>query len=88
MTAMKNVAAVVGGFTMSYPVDRFGRKFSFIFMNILMIACCITEMFAQTPAQWIAARLIDVSEPDCQVLPSNTFRDSRSAWRRASSTYT
>ncbi|RSH85769.1 hypothetical protein EHS25_003910 [Saitozyma podzolica] len=58
-TSMKNVAAVVGGFTMSYPVDRFGRKFSFIFMNILMIACCITEMFAQTPAQWIAARLID-----------------------------
>lgn len=65
---MKNVAAVVGGFTMSYPVDRFGRKFSFIFMNILMIACCITEMFAQTPAQWIAARLIDVSRPAPQVV--------------------
>jgi MFS family permease len=57
---MKNLAAVAGGFTMSYPVDRYGRKFSFLFMNLLMIACCVLEMVAVTPAQWIGARLIDV----------------------------
>ncbi|OCF31417.1 hypothetical protein I316_06819 [Kwoniella heveanensis BCC8398] len=57
--AMKNLAAVVGGSTMSYPVDRFGRKFAFLFMNVIMIAVVIAEMFAKTPAQWIGARILD-----------------------------
>ena len=58
-TSMKNVGAVIGGLIFSWPIDRFGRKFAFYLINLLMVTCCLIEMFAVTGGQWIAARLVD-----------------------------
>lgn len=69
-TALKNVFAMLGAITGSYPADKIGRKWMILVVQIVMIAGAITEQFATTWTHWLAARFLGVS------IASAAFADS------------